>query len=72
MCITHLPQLAAFGQQHYRVEKRIENRRTITTIEQIEGESRIEELAQMLGDLSEGTIQSAKELMNSVKAFTGI
>jgi DNA repair protein RecN (Recombination protein N) len=71
MCITHLPQLAAFGQQHYRVEKRVENRRTITTVEQIEGESRIEELAQMLGDLSEGTLQSAKEIMNNVQAITG-
>jgi len=70
MCITHLPQLAAFGQQHYRVVKRVENQRTITKVEQIDGESRIEELAQMLGDVSDGTIQSAKELMKSVDAFT--
>lgn len=69
MCITHLPQLAAYGQQHYRVEKIIENERTITHVERIEGESRIQELAQMLGDVNVGTIRSAQELMASVQEF---
>jgi DNA repair protein RecN (Recombination protein N) len=70
MCITHLPQLAAFGQQHSRVEKAIENDRTITKVEQIKGKARIQELAQMLGDVSEGTLQSAQELMDTVHEFT--
>lgn len=70
MCITHLPQLAAFGGQHYRVEKILEHERTITYVEEIEGESRIQELAQMLGDVSTGTIRSAQELMTSVREYT--
>jgi len=68
-CITHLPQLAAFGHQHYRVEKVIKDNRTITKVDQVEGEIRIQELAQMLGDVSAGTIKSAEELMDTVQLF---
>ena len=70
MCITHLPQLAAYGGQHYQVEKIVENERTITQVEEVEGESRIRELAQMLGEVSTGTLRSAQELMESVQLFT--
>ena len=70
MCITHLPQLAAYGGQHYRVEKTIENERTITQVEDIGGESQIQELAQMMGEVSVGTLQSAQEIMESVREFT--
>ncbi|MFN2235128.1 MAG: DNA repair protein RecN, partial [Anaerolineales bacterium] len=55
LCITHLPQLAAFGQQHFNVKKKIDNGRTTTSVEQINGEARLHELAQMLGDVSMGT-----------------
>jgi DNA repair protein RecN (Recombination protein N) len=34
MCVTHLPQLAAFGDQHYHVNKHIEDGRTLTGLEQ--------------------------------------
>jgi len=70
LCITHLPQLAAYGHQHYRVEKIIEKDRTITKVDQIEGENRIQELAQMLGKVSTGTLKSAQELMVSAREFT--
>jgi DNA repair protein RecN (Recombination protein N) len=63
LCITHLPQLAAFGGQHYRVLKQVQNGRTATFVEALEGERRLAELAQMLGDVSEGTLQSARELL---------
>jgi DNA repair protein RecN (Recombination protein N) len=68
-CITHLPQLAAYGGQHYRVEKVIKGNRTVTFVDQVEGESRIRELAQMLGEISPGTIKSAQELMDTVQNF---
>ncbi len=70
MCITHLPQLAVYGQQHYRVEKAIDSGRTITRVHQIDGDKRILELAQMLGEISEGMIQSAREMMESVQDLT--
>lgn len=66
LCITHLPQLAAFGEQHYRVLKKVQDGRTTTAAEPIEGTERLVELAQMIGALSEGTRRSAQELLESV------
>jgi DNA repair protein RecN (Recombination protein N) len=63
LCITHLPQLAAFGGQHYRVIKHVEQGRTSTRVEALSGEARIAELAQMLGEVSDGTLQSAREIL---------
>jgi DNA repair protein RecN (Recombination protein N) len=65
-CVTHLPQLAAFGSQHFHVEKQIHAGRTLTRVTQLEGEQRLNELAQMFGDVSEGTLQSAREVMQAV------
>ncbi len=47
-CITHLPQIAARGTEHYRVEKKMENGRTQSSIKQLSKEERIEELSRML------------------------
>lgn len=62
-CITHLPQLAAFGSQHFKVEKQLKDNRTITTVKDLNQDERIIELAQMFGDLTEGTLTSARELL---------
>jgi DNA repair protein RecN (Recombination protein N) len=64
LCISHLPQLAAFGEQHYHVEKLVQADRTQTQLKQLVGEARIVELAQMLGGVSDGTLQSARELLS--------
>jgi DNA repair protein RecN (Recombination protein N) len=71
LCITHLAQLAGFGQQHYRVSKEIEQDRTITKVEPLSGEKRMMELAQMLGEISAGTLQSASEILQSVNEIVG-
>jgi DNA repair protein RecN (Recombination protein N) len=62
-CVTHLPQLAVFGDQHYQVQKLVEKGRTLTRVEPLEGEPRLLELSQMLGEVGEGTLRSAHELM---------
>jgi DNA repair protein RecN (Recombination protein N) len=62
-CVTHLPQLAAFGDQHFRVQKIIQGERTYTRVEELEGEQRLLELSQMLGEIGEGTLRSAHELL---------
>jgi len=62
-CVTHLPQLAVFGDQHYQVQKLIDKGRTLTHVEQLDGEPRLLELSQMLGEVGEGTLRSAHELM---------
>ena len=63
LCISHLPQLAAFGEQHFHVEKLVQDNRTQTRLKQLQGEDRLVELAQMLGGVSQGTLQSARELL---------
>jgi len=65
LCITHLPQLAAFGEQHFHIEKQIRDGRTITVARALDGDDRLLELAQMLGSVSEGALQSARELLQT-------
>jgi DNA repair protein RecN (Recombination protein N) len=66
-CVTHLPQLAAFGDEHYQVQKLIHEKRTLTRVERLDGEPRIVELSQMLGPISAGTMKSAHELMQAAR-----
>ena len=70
LCVTHLPQLAAFGEQHLQVRKTIQDGRTTAQVKQLERESRLKELAEMMGDLSDGTRRSAQELLQIVEHFT--
>jgi DNA repair protein RecN (Recombination protein N) len=70
LCITHLPQLAAFGDQHFSVEKRIEAGRTTTLVHGLQGSKRISELALMLGGESEVNLESAKALLQQAKEIT--
>jgi len=70
LCVTHLPQLAAYGDQHFKVEKRVQDGRTITRVVKLEGQLRLQELANMLGEVSEGTLQSAHEILEQVRATT--
>jgi len=67
LCITHLPQLAAFGGQHFQVKKQIHNERTTTQVTPLQGDERLLELAQMLGEVSEGTLRSASDLLQSAQ-----
>jgi len=62
LCITHLPQLAAYGDQHFRVEKVQRGGRTFTTVGPLTPVERLAELAQMLGGSGEANRQSAAEL----------
>ncbi|HZY43822.1 MAG TPA: DNA repair protein RecN [Anaerolineae bacterium] len=66
VCITHLPQLAGYGDTHFKVEKRINGERTLTHITALTDQARVEELAQMLGASGEGATLSAQEILNSV------
>jgi DNA repair protein RecN (Recombination protein N) len=49
VCITHLPQVAALGQKHFRVHKRVRGGRTRTRVESLEANARVDELARMAG-----------------------
>ncbi len=71
MCVTHLPQLAAYGDQHFKVDKLSLRDRTVTQVLDITGEMRVAEIAEMLGAPGEQSIQTAKELLSSVNKNTG-
>ena len=66
ICITHLPQLAGFGQQHFQVLKGLEDGRTTIQVQEIRGEERVRELATMLGGPSDKNLESARELMDYI------
>ena len=72
LCVTHLPQLAAYGDQHFKVEKNVQGGRTTTQVVQLDGPRRVNELANMLGEVSEGTLQSANEILESVRISTSV
>ena len=63
--ITHLPQIAALGTAHYKVEKEETAKGTISRMRELSAEERIGEIAQMLSgsDISEAAIQNAKQLL---------
>ena len=64
--ITHLPQVAAKGNHHFRVEKKLDNGKTTTFLEFLNQKSRIEEIAKMLSGnkVTKSAIEHAKQLMN--------
>ncbi len=63
--ITHLPQIAALGTTHYRVEKEETAQGTVSRMTMLSPEERIREIAQMLSgsDVSDAAIQNAKQLL---------
>ena len=63
--ITHLPQIAALGTTHYRVEKEETSNGTVSRMKELTSEERITEIAQMLSgsDVSEAAVQNAKQLL---------
>jgi len=69
-CVTHLPQLAAFGDEHYQVQKLIQDKRTLTRAEPLGDEARLLELAQMLGQVGESTLQSAHEILQTAQEMS--
>ena len=69
ICITHLPQIAALGQHHYRVEKTESAGSTLSQMQQLSDDERITEIAQMLSGhhVTQAAIDNAKELLASEK-----
>ncbi|MDG2307263.1 MAG: DNA repair protein RecN [Candidatus Binatia bacterium] len=70
ICITHLPQIAAFADRHYSVEKRKSGGRTRTRVVAVDGQDRIRELARMLGDADPGeeALRHAEEILKRATA----
>ena len=69
ICITHLPQIAAFGSHNYKIAKSSDESMTYTTITPLSDDEKAEEIARLLGgaNITETTLKSAHELMESSK-----
>ena len=65
IAITHLPQTAVFGERHFVVSKSVKDRRTKTEVTGVEGESRVSEIARMLGGekITSVVLKHAEELL---------
>jgi DNA repair protein RecN (Recombination protein N) len=65
ICVTHLPQIAAYADNHLRIEKLARDGRTVTRVEPLDADQRQRELAQMLGGAAsdEGARSAAGELL---------
>ena len=65
LCITHLPQIASYADRHLTVRKAQQAGQTSTTVDPLDGEARLEELAEMIGGrtISDTTRAQARELL---------
>ncbi len=64
ICVTHLPQIAAFADTHYNVNKQILDDRTITLVNELRPEQRVREIAHIMGgNVSEFSLKSAEEML---------
>ena len=67
ICITHLPQIAAFGDHHYRIQKTSDETATYTSVVLLDEEETVAEIARLLGGetITETTLASARELLEA-------
>ena len=67
LCITHLPQIAAYGTTHYRIEKSVKGGRTVTSVVRLDVPGRETEIARMIGgaDVSATVLAGARELLEA-------
>ena len=63
LVVTHLAQLAGFGDAHYRVSKHVQNKRTVTQVQRLDDQGRVDELAEMLGAETDSARQSAYDIL---------
>lgn len=70
LCVTHLPQIAAYAEHHYVVRKRQGRTRTVTEVASVSGDQRIEEIARMLGGevVGEAARRHAREMLHQSHA----
>ncbi|MCW8889053.1 MAG: DNA repair protein RecN [Sedimenticola sp.] len=70
LCVTHLPQVASQGNHHLRVEKASQDHSIKTTLAELTGDARVEEIARMLGGITmtDQTLAHAREMIEQPQA----
>jgi DNA repair protein RecN (Recombination protein N) len=69
LCVTHLPQIASYADAHLAVHKEVVAGRTVTRVDEIRDARRVDEIAQMLGSVTEATRDSAAEMLARVRVL---
>ena len=71
VCVTHLPQIAAFADAHFSVHKELAGARTLSLLESLEDEARLKELAVMLAGVhyTETALTNARELLHKAESW---
>ena len=64
ICITHLPQVAAYASAHFMVTKHAKAGRTISELHELKGKQRVQELARMLGGQTEAALKHAEAMLH--------
>ena len=69
ICITHLPQIASYADEQWKVNKLVKNGKTYSTIENLSGDTRLEEIADMIrgSEKTEITRKQAQEMLRDAK-----
>ncbi|MBC2001493.1 DNA repair protein RecN [Listeria marthii] len=69
LCISHLPQVAAMANHHYYITKKVQNKRTTTSVAVLKGEDKVEEISRMIAgiEVTELTKQHAKEMIEQAE-----
>ncbi len=65
LCITHLPQIAAYGDHHFRISKQVKGQRTQAAVQRLDAPGREREIARMIAGqtLTDGVLRSAREML---------
>ena len=72
LCVTHLPQIAAYATTHHHVSKVVRDDRTVTQIEQLTEQGRVSEIARLMaGDATKEAKESARALLSSKQNTKG-
>jgi DNA repair protein RecN (Recombination protein N) len=67
ICVTHLPQIASYADNHYSIQKRVEKGRTVTQVARLDKQDRVQEIARMMSGerITESVLRHAAELLRA-------
>lgn len=73
LCVTHLPQIAAMADHHYRIEKNVIEDQTLTTVSHLTEKEQIQEIARIIGGvkITDATLENAREMLTLSGVYKG-
>ena len=69
ICVTHLPQIASMADRHFLISKQSDDEKTTTSLKQLKGGTRVEEIARLAGGDSSVSLQHAREMLGRARSY---